>query len=53
MLGCQAVAHPSTKKISFPTVSAVLGLDSWNYCSGEQGPKAQHLPLNVCLIWLH
>ena len=22
---------------------AVLALDIWNYCSGQQGPKAQHI----------
>ena len=35
---------------SSQSVCAVLALDSWKYCSGEQ---AQHLPLNVCLEWLH
>ena len=32
-----------------PIVCVVLALDSWNYCSGEQGLTAQHPPLNVCL----
>ena len=36
MLGCSS---PQYKADSSPIVCAVLGLDSWNYCSGEQ---AQH-----------
>ena len=27
--------------INLPIACAVLALDSWNYCSGEQGPTAQ------------
>ena len=30
-------------------VCAVLALDGLEYCSGQQGLTAQHLPLNVCL----
>ena len=33
-----------------PIVYVVLAVESWNYCSGVE---AQHLPLNVCLTWLH
>ena len=36
-----------------PIVYVVLALDSGNYCSGEQGPTAQHLYFIVCFIWLH
>ena len=39
MLGCQAVALPSTEQIVSPIVCVVLALDSWNYCSGEQAQQ--------------
>ena len=32
---------------SYPFVCAVLALDSWNYCSGEQDPTVKHALLNV------
>ena len=39
MLGCQAVALPSTKQI-VPQLSVwYIALDSWNYCSGEQAQQ--------------
>ena len=40
-------------RYSFSIIHVVLALDSWHFCPGEQGPTAQHLPLIVCLIWLH
>ena len=33
---------------SFPIVFAVLTPDSWNYCSEEQGPTAQHHLFGIC-----
>ena len=38
MLGCWAIALPSTKQVVLQ-LSAVLALDSWNYCSGEQAQQ--------------
>ena len=43
---------PQYRTNSFSIVCAVLALDSWNYCSGEQARQPKHLPLNVCLTWL-
>ena len=34
-----------------PIVCAVLALDSWNYCSGEQGPTAQHMQDSPNLLY--
>ena len=49
MLGCQAIALPTTEQIVPSVVSAVLTLDSWNYCSGGQDLTAKHLPLITCV----
>ena len=47
MLGCWAIALLQYQADSSPIVFVALALDSWNYCCGEQGLTAQHLPLNV------
>ena len=36
-----------------PIVCVIIALDSQRYCSGEQCPTGQHLPLNICFIWFH
>ena len=38
-----------TSHRDFPIVCVILALDSWHYCSGEQGLTAQHL--QDCLIF--
>ena len=54
MLGCHAIAFPSTKQIVPQLcVCVVLALDRWNSCFGEQGLTGQHHPLNVCLMCFH
>ena len=50
VLGCLAIALPSTEQIIFPIVCVVLVPQSWNYCFGEEGPTTQDLPLIVCLM---
>ena len=43
MLGCQAISLPNTEHIAPQIVCAALVLDSWYYCSGEQGLTVQHV----------
>ena len=49
---CWAVALPSTKQIVSPFVCAVLALDSWNYCSGEQAQQPNFFSMFACMASL-
>ena len=47
--------HSSPQKLAniFPIVCAVLALNSWNYCSGQQDPTAQHPLIQYFPKWFY